>query len=217
MAGIGWLISLVARVVLRSHWPPLRTELLRLHGLHLKEPSSAPPRIVQAFLITAEDHRFFSHRGVDPVAIARAAWRRFAANKREGASTIEMQLVRVLTGRFERTLSRKLREAGLATLLRSVVRRSDLPSLYLRVAYYGTGMTGFSQACRRLDIDPQDVSPAQAASLVARLKYPQPSCSYGLAQARIDRRTGHLLRIYDRHAARGIHRGVIAEFDYAAL
>ena len=217
MALLGWLISIVARVMLRREWVQLRIELLRLHALHLRHPASTPPRIAQAFLITAEDHRFFKHRGVDAVAVGRAAWRTLVTDKREGASTIEMQLVRVLTGRFERTVRRKVREIGLATLVQSAVPRTEVPALYLGVAYYGTGMTGFTEACRRLGVRPRVLTPRQAAGMVARLKYPQPHGACESAQARIHRRTDHILRTYDRHATRGLHGGLATELEHATI
>jgi penicillin-binding protein 1A len=185
--------------------------------LHLCHQSSTPPRIAQALLITAEDHRFFRHRGVDAMAVGRAMWRRLVTEKREGASTIEMQLVRVLTGQFERTVRRKVREIGLATLVHLAVPRTEVPALYLRVAYYGTGMAGFTEACRRLGVSPCNLSPRQAASVVARLKYPQPIGVCESAQARIQRRTDHLLRLYDRDAMRGVHRGLTTELNHATV
>src|ERR1700686_1168007 len=117
MICLGRIISKIAILLLCREWESLRPPLLGLHQRHLREASGAPPWIVQALLISGEDHRFFDHAGIDFIAVCRAVWRGHVLRRREGASTIEMQLVRVLTGRFERTLVRKIREAGLATLL----------------------------------------------------------------------------------------------------
>jgi len=217
MALLGWLISRVAVVLLREDWARLRSDIVHLHTLHCRDTSCAPPRIVQAFLLSAEDHRFFKHRGVDPIAVARASWRNLMFGRKEGASTVEMQLVRVLTGRFDRTVSRKIREAAFATLLGSVVPRADIPAMYLRVAYYGTGMVGFSSACERLSMAPHSLTDRQAASVVARLKYPEPICMNEAARARIDMRTQHLLRVYARHASSRIHHGLVGEPQHASV
>lgn len=217
MALLGLLISIVARLTLRREWVQLRRDLVRLHSLHVHQLSSTPPLVAQALLITAEDHRFFRHRGVDPVAIGRAAWRRLVTDRREGASTIEMQLVRVITGRFERTAGRKLREIGLATLVNSAIPRADVPALYLRVAYYGTGMAGFAEACSRLGVPPHTLSTRQAASVIARLKYPQPTAVSCSAHDRVRRRTDHLVRLYDRDALQGLHQGLPTELEHAAI
>ena len=131
------IISWIALIFLRRDWFLLLNKLLKLYNTHRFESHNRPSWLVQALLISAEDHRFFSHAGIDFVAVCRALYRGIILGRKEGASTIEMQLVRVLTGRYERTLSRKLREAALATLLARAVPKSDLPALYIQVAYFG--------------------------------------------------------------------------------
>src|SRR5690242_20336233 len=91
----------------------MEAELFRLR----RNPHSVPLVLLQELLVSGEDHRHGRHHGFDLIAIARAVWRRIARGKYEGASTIEQQLVRVITGRYERTLRRKVREIGLAMLL----------------------------------------------------------------------------------------------------
>ena len=125
-------------------------------------------------LILGEDHRLAWHPGVDPLALCRAAWRTYVRGRREGGSTIAMQLVRVLTGRFDLCWRRKIDEIGLAILITHHVPKAELPALYLSVGYYGWRMNGLAQACRRLGIDPASCSLHESAKLVARLKYPQP-------------------------------------------
>ena len=161
---LGRIVSKIASVFLSRDWETLRPVLLELNRRHLEDVNDTPPWIAQALLISGEDHRFFNHLGVDFIALCRAVWRGCVFGRREGASTIEMQLVRVLTGRFERTLARKVREAGLATLLGSAVSKSDIPALYLRIAYYGTGMDTFSAACAKLCLEPVSMSPPGALS-----------------------------------------------------
>lgn len=200
-----WIVSRFALLLLRPEWEDLRGKVLRLHARHREDTSGIPPRIVQALLLSAEDHRFFGHGGVDPIAIARAFWRNLMFGAHEGASTVEMQLVRVLTGRFERKMSRKIREVGLATLLGSVVPRSEIPAMYLRIAYYGTGMVGFTKACNRLSLSRNMLTRRQAASLVARLKYPEPRRRNNVVLAKIERRTRHLLSLYESHSGSKVY------------
>ena len=137
--------------------------------------------------------------------------------RKEGASTVEMQLVRVLTGRFDRTAARKIREAGFATLLGSVVPRTDIPAMYLRVAYYGTDMVGFSSTCERLGVAAHSLTDRQAASVIARLKYPEPMRMNEAARARIVRRTQYLLRVYAGHASSRVHHELVGEPQHAAV
>jgi transglycosylase len=133
-----------------------------------------PPLLAIQLLVSGEDHRNGRHSGIDVRAIARAIWRTYVQRRREGGSTIEQQLVRVLTGRFERTIRRKVREILLAVVVAHEFEKRLLATLYLDAAYYGWHMNGFAQACHRLAITPAHMDLLAAAGLVARLKYPQP-------------------------------------------
>ena len=159
-----------------------------------------PTKLMCELLVLGEDHRIGLHPGVDPLALCRAGWRTYVKDCREGGSTVAMQLVRVLTGRFERNWRRKTEEIGLAVLLTRYVPRDELPSLYLSVGYYGWRMNGFAQACRRLRFDPSQCSVRDTAMLIARLKYPQPRCCSQERWGQIIRRCEYLMA---RHAARG--------------
>ena len=120
----------------------------------LSAANARPNRSMCRLLVLGEDHRISLHPGVDPLALCRAAWRTSVRGRREGGSTIAMQLVRVLTGRYERSWRRKAREMVLAVRVTRHVSSGEFPALYLSVAYYGWRMNGFFQACRRLQIDP---------------------------------------------------------------
>ena len=63
-----------------------------------------------------------------------------------GASTINQQLVRVLTNRYERTFKRKVKEILLASLVARAIPKTDIPGIYLSVAYFGWRMNGLVQA-----------------------------------------------------------------------
>ncbi len=170
-----------------------------------RRPDLAPLLIAQKLLVSGEDHRHAWHPGFDPIAICRVVWRRLAYGSREGASTIEQQLVRTITGRYERTVGRKLNEILLAVLVCEAFPKKDLPVVYLAIAYYGWRMNGYRQACKRLRIRPASLTLDQAAGLVARLKYPEPSAAPNTRQRQIDRRSKHLLNLYRRHANDGTY------------
>ena len=152
-----------------------------------------PNRSMCRLLVLGEDHRIALHPGVDPLALCRAAWRTYACGRWEGGSTVAMQLVRVLTGRFERSWRRKADEMVLAMLVTRHVPRDELPALYLSVGYYGWGMNDFVHACRRLCIDPVFCSLQESAMLVARLKYPEPRKFSTKRRLQIARRSEYLL------------------------
>jgi penicillin-binding protein 1A len=157
----------------------------------------SPPTLIAA-LVAGEDHRFYRHKGVDPIAIASALFRLLVSGKLSGASTIEQQLVRVLTGERERTLKRKLREILLASYTSNNYSKSDIAEMYLGVAYFGWGMNGAEEACRYLSIPLPGASRRQAASLIARLKYAQPYAAAPERQFLIARRTEHILMLMSR-------------------
>jgi penicillin-binding protein 1A len=97
-----------------------------------------PPHVKQAF-IAIEDRRFYSHWGIDPRGIARAAWNNIGSGGTQGASTITQQLAKFTFLTADRTYSRKAREmfkclfrgesvraeGGLAALLFSPAREVD--------------------------------------------------------------------------------------------
>ena len=152
-----------------------------------------PNRSMCRLLVVGEDHRIVLHPGVDPLALCRAAWRTYGRGQREGGSTVAMQLVRVLTGRFERSWERKAAEMVLAMLVTHHVPSDELPALYLSVGYYGWGMSGFVAACSRLGIDPWCCSLEESASVVARLKYPEPRSCTASRRLQIARRSEYLV------------------------
>lgn len=172
-------------MTIREDWLLLKKQVAYLQ-IEIDEWTISPALVTM--LIAAEDHRFGRHLGVDFVSICRAAWRTIFCGRREGASTIAMQLVRVLTGRYERTLRRKLLEMYLAWRMTRYIKQTDIPKLYLFVAYFGWRMNGLVQASRRLNIDLLAVTDLEAASIVARLKYPEPKkydqTRHGKIQAR---------------------------------
>jgi membrane peptidoglycan carboxypeptidase len=200
-------IRLLARYFLRQEWQLLSVALGDSYASYATK-SHLSPVLLYKLLISGEDHRFFSHGGFDVVAIARAVWRNLVFNKREGASTIEQQIVRVLTGNFERTLRRKVKEIFLATLVGNVVPKQDLPGLYLDIAYYGWRMNGLRQACSRLRLDLRRLSLGESASLVARLKYPEPKQAPPDRIMQIKRRSVHLTNLYRKHSLTGVYSGI---------
>lgn len=209
------MVSIVAIRLLRGEWVEFREQLIRTYRLHSSK-GLHPPILTQQLLISGEDRRFFRHGGIDPIAVGRAIWRGLVLGHREGASTIEMQIVRVVSGKFDRTLGRKIREMALATLLTREIPKDGLPALYLAIGYFGWRMNGFDAACRRLRLDARFLTPVEAARLVARLKYPEPHNLGPLRSTQIAARAEHLLRLHARHQYDTTYRGLVTD-GYAAV
>lgn len=199
------LALLLCRCLYLEEWEGLKVKIGKLVTL-LEDPSTiVAPVHVQHLLISGEDHRNRLHPGYDFIAILRAIWRYASRGTVEGASTIEQQLVRTITGNYEKTVSRKIKEMALASLVVGHFGKHRLPSLYLHVGYFGWNMQGYPAACRRLRIDPLNLSLEEAAVVVARLKYPEPE-SYSTARSfQIEKRKRHLLHLHKIHEAAGIY------------
>lgn len=132
-----------------------------------------PRRLIEAFL-SAEDQRFFEHRGVDWRGVVRAAlanWR--AGRVVEGASTLTQQVCKGLVGN-ERSLVRKAREAILARRLEARLDKLDILAMYLNAVYLGHGAYGVQAAARAyFGQDVSRLTLGQAATLAGLP--PQPS------------------------------------------
>ncbi|MDX4049135.1 biosynthetic peptidoglycan transglycosylase [Aliarcobacter skirrowii] len=155
-----------------KEWSNLNNEINKIDTTLIKNSSSI--NILSELLIVAEDHRFKSHYGIDIIALFRAVWRTFFCNKREGASTIAMQLVRTLRGNYDLSINRKVSEIALAIKLTKTINREEIILLYLSKAYFGWNMYGIKDACVKLGMNIDTLSLNEAASLIARLKYPEP-------------------------------------------
>jgi len=184
---------LLAERLLHEECASLRSTLRAEFRKYSSELRARLPATLVQCLIVAEDHRFYLHGGLDPIAIGRCLIEAPFGRRMAGASTVEQQLVRTLTKRYERSLRRKLREILLASTVSTVIAKADVPGLYLSVAYMGWQMNGIKEACHRFGIALEEMTPRQAASLVARLKYPQPrECSIQRSQ-QIAGRANHIL------------------------
>lgn len=113
--------------------------------LFLNDPNERRPLLLTAmpaFLVAGiqavEDRDFKSHYGIDTWAIARAMWANLRAGQWvQGGSTLTQQLVKNTLLTPERTLSRKLREAGLAIVIEARFSKGDILQAYLNRAYLG--------------------------------------------------------------------------------
>jgi penicillin-binding protein 1A len=132
-----------------------------------------PPYLPKAF-IAIEDRRFYSHFGVDPFGILRAA----VANVlhrgvSQGGSTLTQQLAKNTFLTQERTLLRKLQEAELALWLERKYSKNEILELYLNRVYFGSGAYGVEAAAQRYFGKPaRNVTLAEAAMLAGLVKSP---------------------------------------------
>lgn len=121
-------------------------------------------------LLAVEDRRFFSHNGLDPIRIARAAWTNVRAQRiREGGSTITQQLARASQLTRHRTFERKLREAMIASRIEQRYSKEAILEAYLNTVYFGDGYYGVEAASRGYFGKPASALDAAEAALLAAL------------------------------------------------
>ena len=193
------VIRLFARTFLQRNVRNLDSALERRIAKAKPQFQRHIPEKLLTMLVIAEDHRFFSHGGFDPIAFLRAAYRTAVFRDIQGGSTIEQQLVRVVTGRYERTLRRKFIEICLATTIVRHLTKRNTAVLYLTIAYYGWRMTDLSRAIKLRGLDLDDLSDDDASTLVALIKYPVPKSPEKLDrhQLKLTARVLHIRSHYD--------------------
>jgi penicillin-binding protein 1C len=149
------------------------------------------PRFL-TLLLAYEDKRFQTHRGVDALAFGRA-FSQLVVNGRivSGASTITMQVARLLEPRTERSFAAKLRQMVRAIQLERVLTKDEVLALYLSLAPYGGNLEGIRAASLSyFGKEPRRLSMAEAAMLVALPQSPElrrPDRSVSAARAARDR------------------------------
>ncbi|WP_163270416.1 penicillin-binding protein 1C [Chelativorans alearense] len=156
-------------------------------------------------LVAYEDRRFWSHSGVDPLALARAAFQ-LAANGRivSGGSTLSMQLARLVEPRGERSFAAKFRQIARALQIERRLSKGEILERYLTLAPYGGNLEGVRAASLAwFGKEPHKLSLSEAALLVALPQSPE--------ARRPDRHPQAAKAARDRVLARMAKGGVIAE------
>ncbi|MBX2806477.1 MAG: PBP1A family penicillin-binding protein [Hyphomicrobiales bacterium] len=132
-----------------------------------------PPHFIDA-LLAMEDRRFYSHFGIDPIGVLRAARRNYRAGAvREGGSTLTQQLVKVSYLTKDRTLDRKIEEAFLSIWLEIRLTKNQILERYISSVYFGKGCYGVRAAARKFfGKQVNQLSIAESAFMVALLSSP---------------------------------------------
>jgi penicillin-binding protein 1C len=158
-------------------------------------------------LLAYEDRRFRAHRGVDPLALARAALQ-FASSGHivSGGSTITMQLARLMEPRRERSVYAKLRQIVRAFEIERQISKDEILNLYLAMAPYGGNLEGIRAASiAYFGKEPKRLSLAESALLVALPQSPE--------TRRLDRNSQAARAARDRVLDRMVEDRVISEED----
>jgi len=132
------------------------------------------PDVMKQAILAAEDERFYQHPGVDTLGVLRAAYANFTSGgKRQGASTITMQVARNFFLSSEKTLSRKVYEALLAFKIENNLSKDEIFEIYINQIYLGQRAYGFAAASQIYYGKPlKNISLAEATMLAGLPKAP---------------------------------------------
>lgn len=126
------------------------------------------------FVMALEDRRFFRHCGFDFFSFIREAFKAVRNKKHGGASTIDMQLVRTITGFKDLTVYRKFYEVILAVLLNFKFSKKQIIMCYLRNAFFGSRLIGAEKAASFFNKSVCELTVDESACLAAMLLRPKP-------------------------------------------
>ncbi|QGW80093.1 penicillin-binding protein 1A [Variovorax paradoxus] len=136
-------------------------------------PFANIPKVMKDAVLAVEDARFYDHGGVDYKGFARAAVASLKGGRKQGASTITMQVARNVYLSSERTLSRKTYEILLALRLEQQLTKDQILEIYLNQIYLGNRAYGFAAASEAYFGKPlQNITTAEAAMLAGLPKAP---------------------------------------------
>jgi penicillin-binding protein 1C len=160
-------------------------------------------------LLAYEDRRFWSHGGVDPLALGRAALQLVTRGHIvSGGSTITMQLARLIEPRRERSVYAKLRQIVRAVEIERQLTKDEILDLYLALAPFGGNLEGIRAASiAYFGKEPKRLSLAESALLVALPQSPE--------RRRLDRHPQAAHAARDRVLTRMVEDGIVSAEDAA--
>ena len=170
-----------------------------------------PDRFFQV-LLQYEDRRFFSHPGVDPLAVARAVRLNLRSGRvRSGASTITMQVVRLSRKNRPRTVWEKTKEGILALRLELKYSKREILSLFAAHAPFGGNVVGIDAAAwMYFGRGPERLSWAEAAYLAVLPKDPGLIATAEGRKRLLDKRNSLLERLRMKGMMSGLERDLAA-------
>ena len=156
------------------------------------QANEIPTELVNA-IVSIEDHRFFSHRGVDTIRILGASLRNLrGGGGLQGGSTLTQQLIKLTyfsTSTSDQTLSRKAQEAWLAVQLEQKATKQEILTYYINKVYMSNGNYGMQTAAQNYyDKDLKDLSLPQLALLAGMPQAPNQYDPYSHPEAAQERR-----------------------------
>lgn len=174
------------------------------------------PKAFTGALIATEDAGFWNHKGISARGVMRAGWNFVTSfgRRREGASTLTMQLVRTVTAKRQKRIDRKLKEVIVAQKLERAYTKKQILESYANEVYFGGGRYGiesaaqyyFGRSAPQLNVE----ECALLAGLVQNPNWYNPYNPDPKARAAAKARRNHVLR-------RMVVQGYLKEADFQVL
>ncbi len=161
-------------------------------------------------LLNYEDRWFYSHFGVNPFSLLRAAWQWMSSGHVvSGGSTITMQVARLIDP-HSRSVSGKIKQIFRAIQLERQYSKDEILTLYINLAPFGGNISGVESAAQKyFGKKASDLNMNEATTLVV---LPQKPSAY-----RPDRHPELALEMRNKVLARSLQAGLISEKDYRML
>jgi len=176
-------------------------KLISQYGVKRRIPvklEEVPQELIDAILAT-EDSRFYEHHGIDPIGIVRAAVSLvLTGEKRQGASTLTMQLARGFFLSREKTYVRKVKEIFIALHMEQELSKQEILELYLNKIELGHRAFGFGAAAQvYYGKELNELTLAQIATIAGLPKAPSVLNPVSGPERSVERRRVVLLRMLD--------------------
>lgn len=151
------------------------------------------------YIMALEDRRFLQHCGIDFKSIFRVLFKKLTFQKSGGASTIDMQMVRTITGFKEKTFFRKLYEMFLAYIVNFRYSKKKIIDCYLKNAFFGSKLIGIEKVLSSFNVfSLSDLSDSDKRTIAALLQIPKPLNPDQNWNDRISRRSLYASKVRSR-------------------
>lgn len=160
--------------------------------------SQMPDDLIDA-IVSIEDHRFFTHNGVDWIRTVQAVPNYFFGSKGVfGASTLTQQLIKNLTGDNEVKLQRKVQEIFRALNLEQQMSKEEILEMYLNIVYFGNNCYGVQSAANTyFGKDVSELTLVECAALAGTVQNPSAYEPRYQGEANKKRRDNVIFRMHE--------------------
>lgn len=160
------------------------------------------PISFQEAILAAEDSNFYSHNGINPIAIARALLKNATSDSIQGGSTITQQYAKIAYLKPEQKITRKIKEIFVALKIEGTYDKSEILEKYINAVYFGRNAYGVEMAARKyFGVKASALTPSQSIVLAALVRSP--------ANYDPDFKPGNFSRLVNRF--NGIKKNMVSE------